>query len=378
MGRTVATGTHLAAIERDDELSPDEEDGVRECCDAVLCIVEKPSHTQKEIEAAEEQLRAAEQIREAASRNPSQAMIDALGKQRKAAAERLDKADVEQQIWQPYATLRADLRRALDGVTDPSPPRAHYIRLARTVRKAELLRRFVELLDAFNDTGIRASRQKRGEDLLRALLPGPNESLRRASEIVRETEQNISREDVADEINAGEARIEIDPPRPFPYQLVTLRIDSKRPGFDSAEARRELKCVWTVDGEKLEADGWTIGHYFEREPTSARLGKWFRERVLRHAPAPPRTLEGAATVAVAPAGKALEPLPVRVEDTESYVESRTFLAFGALLITVFVVGIGLLAGAVDKLQTLDWMSGLVATVLPGFGADVLKKLITRS
>jgi hypothetical protein len=107
------------------------------------------------------------------------------------------------------------------------------------------------------------------------------------------------------------------------------------------------------------------------------VGKWLSYRILRRPPAGPRHFTAQATLKVAPEDKTLEKVVIKVEDTRSYVESRTLLAISALLITVFVVGIGLLAGAVEKLQTLDWISGFIAIVLLGFGADVLKKLITR-
>ena len=73
----------------------------------------------------------------------------------------------------------------------------------------------------------------------------------------------------------------------------------------------------------------------------------------------------------------LERRPIRLEMTKSYGESSTMLSIASLAITVLLVGLGLLAGAQEKLQSMDWVSGLVAIVLLGFGADVLKRAILK-
>ena len=73
----------------------------------------------------------------------------------------------------------------------------------------------------------------------------------------------------------------------------------------------------------------------------------------------------------------LQSPPIRLEMTKSYGESSTMLSIASLAITVLLVGLGLLAGAQEKLQSMDWVSGLVAIVLLGFGADVLKRAILK-
>jgi hypothetical protein len=70
--------------------------------------------------------------------------------------------------------------------------------------------------------------------------------------------------------------------------------------------------------------------------------------------------------------------PVKLEQTKAYVESRTVLAVASLVITILIVAFGLLAGAQEKLQSLDWVSGVIAVLVLGFGADTLKNLITKT
>jgi hypothetical protein len=50
----------------------------------------------------------------------------------------------------------------------------------------------------------------------------------------------------------------------------------------------------------------------------------------------------------------------------------------SLSITVLIVALGLLAGAQEKLQTLDWLSGALTVLALGFGADTLKTLISKT
>ncbi len=77
-------------------------------------------------------------------------------------------------------------------------------------------------------------------------------------------------------------------------------------------------------------------------------------------------------------GKEVHSEPVRLEQTRAYVESRTILAVASLVITILIVAFGLLAGAQEKLQSLDWVSGVIAVLVLGFGADTLKNLITKT
>ena len=61
-----------------------------------------------------------------------------------------------------------------------------------------------------------------------------------------------------------------------------------------------------------------------------------------------------------------------------YVRSSTVLSVLSFSITVIVVTIGLLTVAQDKLQTLDVFSGSIALLTLGFGADVIKRSLTKA
>ena len=68
---------------------------------------------------------------------------------------------------------------------------------------------------------------------------------------------------------------------------------------------------------------------------------------------------------------------VELEPTKSYVSDSLKLSLGAMFVTVLLVGIGLLAGAQEKIQSLDWWSALVAVLALGFGADALKRVLMK-
>jgi len=133
---------------------------------------------------------------------------------------------------------------------------------------------------------------------------------------------------------------------------------------------------------------WTGWHFFE--PPGA--ADWLRARWFLQKTAATDVAEFKVTAdALDPAAPA-QPIvtlvanPVRLETTKNYVESSTVLALVSLFVTVLLVGLGLLASAQEKLQTLDWTSGFMAiiviviviVIVIGFGADVLKRALSKS
>ena len=66
--------------------------------------------------------------------------------------------------------------------------------------------------------------------------------------MVRQIEQNVTKADLLAEMaTANTMQVEIDPPTPIAFQLVTFRVRFDRPGFDSAVAQDEIACTWFVD-----------------------------------------------------------------------------------------------------------------------------------
>jgi hypothetical protein len=75
--------------------------------------------------------------------------------------------------------------------------------------------------------------------------------------------------------------------------------------------------------------------------------------------------------------KRIDADPVKLELPKTYGRSMTYYALITQAITIVIVGIGLLAAAQEKLQTLDWMAGLAAILVIGFSAEALKRVLTK-
>ncbi len=58
--------------------------------------------------------------------------------------------------------------------------------------------------------------------------------------------------------------------------------------------------------------------------------------------------------------------------------SSTILSVAGLAVTVTAVVVGLLAAAQDKLQSLDWSTGVLTVLALGFGADVVKRALGKT
>lgn len=71
------------------------------------------------------------------------------------------------------------------------------------------------------------------------------------------------------------------------------------------------------------------------------------------------------------------PVEVLVEAPKSYLAASTWLSLGAMFATMLLVAVGLIAGAQEKIQSLDWVAAMLAILALGFGADVLKRVLTK-
>lgn len=413
---TARVGDLLEAVDTaDGTLAIPEADRIRVHCRKIADVIRKPLPDAGDVAEAEDEMRQAEAIAEASDSDPEQAAVAELSELAARVKLAIPAAIEEGSGWK----LCEDALRRLMNIPDMPAKlsRTQYVRLARRVCQAELLVRFAELVESSADACTRKRRLDRADDLFRALKDGPDQSHERARDIVHQIEQNVSRADLLAEMTrtheemtgAGTTdaplnsamRVEIDPLTPITYQLVTFRVRFQRPGLDSAIAQDEIPCTWYVDGKKVvereafaercghgpdgqHARGWLTGHYFVDDGF-----KWQEvpARVLRRLGA----AVGWVTRDASETGLKLFEVsvhfpdtglklsrPVTLERTKDYVESRSVLALASLGITLFIVAFGLLAGAQEKLQSLDWLSGMLAVLVLGFGADTLKTLISRT
>ena len=360
--------------------------------------------TADEIQAAQRHLDLSAAILRGAENPPTEEAVKALQDQADELKSKIPNPLPADSAW----TVCEELLNAFvkDLPTAGHEERREYVRKAEVVRRLELLLEYIETVESSPGTTVRAARLKRAEDLFSALRPGPDASIANADDIVRQVEQNVTKKNLVDAMTtAGAMHIEIDPPTPVAYQLVTFRVRFERPGLDSAVAQNEIDCRWYVGGnlvdDRAESDsgrvhqthggcgrGWIVGTYLVEKPRKwrhlPRLGwNWLRTTIFRWPPsgdgaAVPR-LGPFKVEATFPELSGLQvPASVTIERTRSYVESRSMLALASLAITVLIVAIGLLTGAQERLQSLDWLSGALAVLALGFGADTVKTLIART
>lgn len=82
-------------------------------------------------------------------------------------------------------------------------------------------------------------------------------------------------------------------------------------------------------------------------------------------------VDGAATVAT------LAPVQVTLS-SGPLLHSSTWLSLASMAATAVIVTVGLLATAQEKLLATDMQTGVFELLAPGFGADVLKHVLSRS
>lgn len=440
---TSRAGELLEAVDTGSSgLALPEADAIRDHCREVLQIVSKTVASAEEEQAAAKHLSLAEAVLDGADDRPSDSAAEALRKQLQSLQEIKDE-DFHKPEWQPFEKLFKSLTsKEVPAVGELD--RDEYVRQAQVVCAAALIMQFTKHVESSPSEEVRKKRMDRAPELVRALEAGPDESIVRARELVRQVEQNVTQADLVAEIqscnrdgrpaengNGSKPKrlmwIEIDPPTPLRYQLVTFRVRFARSALDRAAAQNEIQCKWyrrpapasglaesdsgkgvwestelpgasterRVSGSGRRAIGWMVGSYFIGEHEwqtlwrkaasgsgAKKIWRTFRSK-LGFTTAEEIAPEDLNTAYIIKAefpdlGKEIVSEPVRLERTKAYVESRTLLAVASLLITILIVAFGLLAGAQEKLQTLDWVSGVIAVLVLGFGADTLKNLIAKT
>src|SRR5262245_8337531 len=353
---------------------------VRMRCREILETAAKMSPSQDELQEADRQLTSTTD----AVNKPNTPLALTLVKELQTRAKTLI-VDARSVMALPQSMSFAELLRTLEnqfppqpqeGAPDYQPTRRDFIRQEEAVRKTALVVDFVRLVDQFDNAGIRDRRLAQQERLLRALDPGPDASLQKACEIVEQTRENMYVEDVVGEIENAAISIDVDPPRPLPYQLADFSLRVARAGVDRAVARKEIVYEWSVNGEKLPAEDWSVTWFFQ--------DKWrWLKTIQRTLTFWNRTTQAHYQVRVNLKKPGMESSlrqleqDVTLERTRSSVEAQTWLSLGTLGVTILAVVLGLASGAEEKLRSVELLPGAIAVFLLGFGADTLKTLITR-
>lgn len=203
-------------------------------------------------------------------------------------------------------------------------------------------------------------------------------ALRDLRALVQEMRENIYERDVLDEIlTSGQAQIAFDSQTIRPYQPVHFSIKFKDPRFNDAAATRLLACKWDFPGHLLEQD-WKIYHFFRGNEAkrgesrdvpvsvSVECRKPTEDTTQRGSKQPSKQLRGTLSTAI----------EIRKGERSSY--SGAFAEGVRFLIAFGVALAGLLSGALQELEKLDFLPAVIAILALGFAADAVKNLLSQT
>ena len=209
----------------EESLAVPEVDAIRTHCREVLDIVRKSTAATDEIQSAQKHAQLGEEISDRADDEPLPDAIQALRDRATAVLARIPNPLPADSGW----TACGDLLTALQKDLPPAGAigRTRFVRHSRVVRALELIVDFAELVDRSATSDVRARRLERVPEFRAALEPGRDASLVNAQDIVRQIEQNVTKADLLVEMaTADTMHVEIDPPTPIAFQLVTFGCDS--------------------------------------------------------------------------------------------------------------------------------------------------------
>jgi hypothetical protein len=144
--------------------------------------------------------------------------------------------------------------------------------------------------------------------------------------------------------------------------------------MDNAEALGAIRCTWDF-GDGLQESCWHPMHYYSgsREPiqSTAKKSRWFGREPSDFPVRATFTHKGRPVAGAD--GKPIEiHQTVRVHPLPAGSKHRTRAEVVQLGIALGIALIGLLAGARDQIQKLDFTAAAIAIFLLGFSADAIK------
>lgn len=233
--------------------------------------------------------------------------------------------------------------------------------LDQIVEKRDLVRQFLQIYTTNTDEEFRRKLTDQLGQLVKDLGKESYKAIRHARLLVREAQEGVFPDDLAQAAKAGQARIEIDPTTPRMNNPVQFGIRFSDPRLNNATARLECEGRWSFGHDNYEEYGWNPVHYFPRAG-SLSLTFTFRCRGDGQDIPVTRTLE--------------------VEKERAYAwwwsRDRDRAELLRLLVTLLPATVGLLSGAREQFLKMDTVSAFFTVFLLGFSSDTVKNLISQS
>jgi len=203
-------------------------------------------------------------------------------------------------------------------------------------------------------------------------------TLRELRALIQEMRENIYEQDVLQEIGTpGQAKIAFDPRNVRACLPILFSIRFKDPRFNDAAAIRRLTCKWDFPHETLDQD-WKICHFFQGNEPKRGEGRDVTVTVRVESQKP---VEAAAS---ADGREAARPLRTSLSTTIEVLHaerpsySRAFAEAVRFLIAFGVALAGLLSGALQQIEKLDFIPATIAILALGFGVDSIKNLLVQT
>ncbi|HWP43455.1 MAG TPA: hypothetical protein VNO14_09495 [Blastocatellia bacterium] len=185
--------------------------------------------------------------------------------------------------------------------------------------------------------------------------------------IMRQIREGVFAEDIEADFNAGGVYMEIETRRPLRFQPVRFRAIFYNDHLNDSAARDEFVCIWTFkvpDQSVFTEKGWEVSHYFPSKG-EYEVTAYFARR------------DGEEKKPDANSFRLKEHIQVHGDNFFVGFKDRYMTEAIRIMVVLVAALVGLLAGAKEKLLSMDVLPGLAAVFLLGFGADQIKKLLTQ-
>ena len=185
---------------------------------------------------------------------------------------------------------------------------------------------------------------------------------RSARKAIREIRSRIYREEIVTALTnpAQRPQITLSQGGPRIYSPVIFVVQFPDHRLDTADALDAIDCRWDFGHGGLQESGWQVAHFFPEPPGTYEVKATFWQGGQQITdPQGPVVL-----------GQSITTQPLASEDSP-----RTQAELVQLGIALLIALLGLLAGATEQLQKLDFLAAAVAVFLLGFGADSIKNAL---
>lgn len=203
------------------------------------------------------------------------------------------------------------------------------------------------------------------ERFFECLSGSGSRTLDQARLVLRQAEQGIFVKQIVEQLELGKFAIEVDPQYALVYDPIAFRFVFLEDKFNDAEARKKLDCEWTFahGSDRRVERVWDAFQFFSSP------GRCDVQVTVRRG----TTVFYSNQTSAHPA-----PCSVTIRTRKDRVRSeRAALELIQLGVALAVTMGALATGARDQLERLDLLAGVAAIFALGFGADVVKNIVSR-